>query len=126
MSSTTNRLASPPSAIPRAVRVWRNAVFVIFAALGVFAATLAARIPTISVALGLNTAQVGVLLFGIAVGSIAGLLAASHIVATCGARHTIAVAYVLSAVGMTGAAFSIAVLHSFALSFASLIVNEWS
>lgn len=110
------------AAISRDVRAWRNAVFVIFAGSGVFAASMAARIPTISLTLGLSTAQVGLLLFGIAVGSISGLLAAGHVVSTISAKNTIILTFLLAGIGITGAAFAIAVLHSFALSFAGLIV----
>jgi fucose permease len=104
------------------VRAWRNAIFVIFAACGVSAASIAARIPTISLSLDLSTAQVGLLLFGIAIGSISGLLAAGHIVSTFGARRTIVVVFVFAALGLATAAFGIAVIHSFAMSFAGLIV----
>jgi MFS family permease len=122
MPQTSPRVTAKPLAVSPEVRAWRNAVFVIFAACGVSAASMAARIPTISLALGLNTAQVGLLLFGIAVGSIAGLLAAGHIVAIFGSKRTIVVVFILAVIGLVTAAFGIAVLQSFALSFVGLIV----
>jgi fucose permease len=122
MSQTSSRATAKPLAVSPEVRAWRNAIFVIFAACGVSAASIAARIPTISLALGLNTAQVGLLLFGIAVGSISGLLAAGHIVAIFGSKRTIRVVFVLAAIGLITAAFGIAVVQSFALSFTGLIV----
>ncbi|HEX4443627.1 MAG TPA: MFS transporter [Galbitalea sp.] len=122
MSPTASRAAAKSPAVPSEVRAWRNAVFVVFAACGVSAASMAARIPTISLALGLNTAQVGLLLFGIAVGSIAGLLAAGHVVSHFGSKRTIVVVYTLASVGLVLAAFGIGVAHSFVLSFVGLIV----
>jgi fucose permease len=122
MSQTASRATQKRAPAPLGVRAWRNAIFVIFAACGVSAASIASRIPTISVALHLSTAQVGLLLFGIAIGSISGLLAAGHIVSTFGAKRTIVVVFIFAAVGLTTAAFGIAVLQSFAMSFAGLIV----
>ena len=122
MAQTTARSAT---VVPRAsaeVRAWRNAVFIIFAACGVSAASIAARIPTISLALHVNTGQVGLLLFGIAVGSIAGLLSAGHIVANFGSKRTIRVVFVFAAVGLITAAFGVSEFHSFALSFSGLIL----
>jgi MFS family permease len=83
---------------------------------------MAARIPTISLALGLNTAQVGLLLFGIAVGSIVGLLAAGHVVSYFGSKRTIVVVFVLAAAGLITASFGVAVVRSFGMSFAGLIL----
>jgi fucose permease len=120
-NTSISKTAKPASASPE-VRAWRNAIFVIFASCGVFAASMAARIPTISLSLGLGTAQVGLLLFGIAVGSIIGLLAAGHIVSTFGAKATITVAFLFAAAGITTAAFGIGVVHSFAMSFGGLVV----
>lgn len=122
MAQTAARPAVRSLPVPANVRAWRNAVFVIFAACGVFAASIAARIPTISLALHLSTAQVGLLLFGIAIGSISGLLAAGHIVSIFGSKRTIVVVFTFAALGLTTAAFGIAVAHSFALSFGGLIL----
>jgi len=122
MSSTTAKRAPKVPAPSREVRNWRNAIFVIFAACGMSAASIAARIPTISLALHLDTAQVGLLLFGIAVGSISGLLAAGHVVANFGSKATIRFVVVSAALGLVTAAFGIAVVGSFAMSFAGLIV----
>jgi fucose permease len=122
VTQTTARPASTTSVVPAEVRAWRNAIFVIFAACGVSAASIAARIPTISLALHLDTAQVGLLLFGIAIGSISGLLAAGHIVSNFGSKRTIVVVFIVAALGLTTAGLGIALVHSFAMSFVGLIV----
>jgi MFS family permease len=104
------------------VRAWRNALFIVFASCGVASSSMAARIPAISVALGLTTAQVGVLLTAVALGSIVGLLLSGHLVANFGARKTLFVAFLTAAVAVAVASVGIAVLGSFAVSFAALIV----
>jgi MFS family permease len=104
------------------VVAWRNALFVVFAACGISVSSLAARIPTIGLELSLSTAEVGLLLSGMAVGSIVGLVAAGHVVATFGARRTILFAATTLGVSLTVAGFAIALLGSFPLSFAALIV----
>lgn len=113
--------AAPDVSRSRPVRNWRNALFVIFACCGVGMASWAARIPAIGTALHLSTAQVGVLLFGIAVGSIVGLLASGHVVAVFGAKTTISWGLTVAAIAIAFASFGVAVFGSFALTFAALI-----
>jgi MFS family permease len=121
MSTTA---VSPRARQPYApgVTAWRNALFVVFGACGISLASIAARIPTISLALSLTTAEVGLLLSGMAVGSIVGLAASGHIVSIFGARRTIVAAYTTLSLALIGAGFTIAVVGSFGLTFAVLIV----
>jgi fucose permease len=121
MSASTVSDRRPRTSAPGVV-AWRNALFVVFAACGISVSSLAARIPTISLALSLSTAEVGLLLAAMAVGSIVGLAAAGHVVATFGARRAIVFGYTMLAVSLTVAGFAIAVLGSFPLSFAALVV----
>ncbi|MCU1414840.1 MAG: major facilitator superfamily 1 [Microbacteriaceae bacterium] len=81
------------------VLAWRNALFVIFALCGVVMASWASRIPAVKLALHASTSQMGLLLFGIAAGSILGLLASSHVIARLGARHSVGWAVSIGAVG---------------------------
>jgi MFS family permease len=103
------------------VRAWRNALFAIFAICGVSLASFAARIPAISVALQLSTAQVGLLLVGAAIGSIIGLLASGHLVATFGSRKVIRIGLPVAAITLTAAAIGVTVFASFAVSFGALV-----
>ena len=103
------------------VKAWRNALFAIFATCGVALASFAARIPAISIALHLSTAQVGLLLVGAAIGSIIGLLAAGHLVATFGARRCITIGIPVAAVAIAVAAIGISVFASFPVSFVALV-----
>lgn len=67
-------------------RLWRNALFVVFALTGAGQAAWITRTPSIKAALDLTVGEMGWIIFGISVGSVAGLLAASHVVAKWGGR----------------------------------------
>lgn len=121
MSTTSvSARAKRPSA--PGVAAWRNALFIVFGACGISLASLAARIPTISLSLSLTSAGVGILLSGMAVGSIVGLVASGHLVSIFGARKTIIASYSTLVTFLALAAFGITVWGSFALTFAFLIV----
>ncbi|HEY0260171.1 MAG TPA: MFS transporter [Lacisediminihabitans sp.] len=119
--------ASAPSVLPgsltrRQVLAWRNALFAIFGLCGIAMASWAARIPAVKSALDVNTSQMGVLIFGLAAGSIVGLLASSHIIARFGARRTIAWALTIGAAGLALAGVGATVGPSYALVSAGLVV----
>ncbi|RSL33935.1 MFS transporter [Salibacterium salarium] len=64
----------------------RNALFVIFALPGIALASWVARTPEVRDALEASTAQMGWIIFGLALGSMVGLLSASRAIARTGAR----------------------------------------
>lgn len=78
---------------------WRNAVFVIFWLCGFLFANWASRVPTIRDVLGASTSEMGLLLFGLAVGSVLGLFASSHVIARLGATASILLCLSLASVG---------------------------
>jgi MFS family permease len=89
------------STLPRkTVVAWRNAVFAVFALNGLGLSSWMARVPVIRDALGATTAQMGWIVFSIAVGSILGLTFASHVLARIGSRVTITGCLVLGASGL--------------------------
>ncbi|WP_210479287.1 MFS transporter [Naasia sp. SYSU D00948] len=98
-------VSSPPAAVQelsrRQVVDWRNAVFLMFALPGIAFATWASRIPAVRDSLGASTNEVGVIISGMAIGSVIGLLASGRIVARFGARPTMVVMMILAAVGLT-------------------------
>jgi fucose permease len=106
----------------RDVVAWRNAVFVIFALCGIGLSTWAARLPSVKEALQVGPKEIGILLFGIAAGSIVGLLASSHIIARFGARNSVAWALTIGAVGFAIAGIGVTVGPSFAVIFIGLLV----
>lgn len=118
---------TPPSASSSAIRrpevvAWRNAIFVIFALCGLALASWAARLPAVRDALDISLEQVGVLIFGIAAGSILGLLASSHLIARFGTRATITWCLIGVGGGLGLAGIGTAVGPSFAVIFAGLLV----
>ena len=106
----------------REVVSWRNAIFVIFALPGLAFASWASRLPAVRDALDIRIDQVGVLIVGIAVGSIVGLVLSSHIVARLGARTTIVWGVVVTGAGVAIAGFGATVGPVFAVTFAGLTV----
>ncbi len=82
---------------------WRNAVFVIFALEGFAFASWASRVPQVRDILHASTAEMGLLLGGLAVGSVLGLLLSSHLVSWLGATHTIRVLYCIASVALVAA-----------------------
>lgn len=87
---------------------WRNAIFAIFLASGVSIATWASRVPDIKIALGIDNAQIGLLLLGMGVASILGISTSPAVMARTGARRgmlslmiTLAIGLVLIGVGTT-------------------------
>ena len=117
-------LAQPTSAglsRPRVV-AWRNSLFVIFGLCGLSIASWASRIPAVKQALQVSTSSMGILIFGLAAGSIVGLLASSHVIARIGARRTIAVVLTVGAVGFAIAGFGVSIGPSYAVVMIGLIV----
>jgi fucose permease len=122
MSKTTPSATYAGGLTRAQVVAWRNAIFAIFAICGVAMATWVSRIPSVRDAFQADTFTVGILAFGIAAGSIFGLVASSHIISRLGAARTILVMLITGAVGLTLAAVAATVGPNFALTIAGLVV----
>lgn len=105
---------------------WRNAVFLVFALPGLALATWVSRLPAVRDSLDIRIDQVGILIFGIAAGSIVGLLLSSHIVARLGARRTILVAMIVCSIGLALAGVGATFGPVFGVTFAGLLVFGFS
>jgi MFS family permease len=114
VSTATTRLSRPTA--------WRNAVFVIFALNGFGISAWVARIPSVRDHLGITVAQVGILIFGISVGSVIGLVLASHIVHFLGGRQSIRLSLIVAGVALAGVGFGTTVLSSFGVVLAALLL----
>lgn len=115
--------SSYPGGLTRSQVVsWRNGVFAIFAVCGIGIASWMARMPAVKDALDVNTAQVGVLIFGIAVGSISGLLAASHVIASFGSRRTMAWCLIIGPLGLVLAGAGVTLGQQFWVVFVGLAI----
>ncbi len=102
-------------------RVWIVAVFVAFTLSGLAIATWLGRIPSVRDSLGATTFEMGLLVLGMAVGSIGGLTFAGHIVAKVGARRGVQVAAVSLAAGIVFAGFAVTYGWGFAAIWIGLI-----
>ncbi|HYI55448.1 MAG TPA: MFS transporter [Microlunatus sp.] len=92
---------APATAAPEPVlRRWRNAVFVIFWLTGFIFASWATRVPNVRDILDASTGQMGLLILGLAAGSVLGLFASSHVIARLGATASILVCLSLASVGL--------------------------
>lgn len=79
---------------------WRNAVFVIFWLCGFMFASWASRVPTVRDILDASTSQMGLLIFGLAAGSVLGLFASSHVIARLGANAALLVCLSIASTGL--------------------------
>jgi len=102
-------------------RAWITAVFVVFTLSGLDIATWLGRIPSVRDSLGASTFEMGLLVLGMAVGSIGGLTFAGHIVAKLGARRGVQVAAVCLTAGMVFAGFAVTLGWGFAAIWIALI-----
>ena len=112
-----------PAGLTRAQVVgWRNGIFAIFAACGIGIASWMARMPAVKESLGISTADVGVLIFGIAAGSITGLLASSHLIDRFGARPVMGICLLVGPLGLAVAGLGVSIGQQFWVVFAGLVV----
>ncbi len=118
--------APPPSPTTRSGRpslaAWRLAVFVVFAINGLAMASWFARTPAIRDALQVRTDEFGVLIAGMAVGSITGLLGSSHVIARIGTRATLLVGLVVSMGSIALLGIGSATFGSYPLVLVALVV----
>ncbi len=104
-----------------AARVWRNAMFVVFAACGFALAAWVSRTPAVRDVLGASTGHMGWLIFAIAGGAIFGLVSAGALIGRFGARPVIRIALLTAALGLVVVAIG-ASLASSGVVFAGLLV----
>lgn len=126
MSETPRTTAPAPFANERVTRReavgWRNAVFVVFFLSGIGLASWVSRVPAVRDILGASTLEMGLLIFGLAVGSIVGLLASSHVLARFGARSTMVACLVVGPLGFAVAGLGANVGPSFWVIFLGLAI----
>jgi MFS family permease len=101
---------------------WRNAVFAAFFVSGLGLASWMSRVPAVRDGLVLDTAQVGVLIFGLSAGSVLGLLIAAALLARLGARRAMLVSVSLSTTGLVLMGVGVSFVPSAPFVFAALAV----
>ncbi|NEN05523.1 MFS transporter [Diaminobutyricibacter tongyongensis] len=95
----------------RELSAWRNAVFVIFILSGLSLATWVARVPGVRDGLGLDTAQVGLLILGMSVGAILGLVASAPLLAKVGPHRGMVISLGVVAAGMVLIGSGVSFIH---------------
>ncbi|MGG4219122.1 MFS transporter [Paenibacillus jamilae] len=92
-------------------RIVRNILFVLFALPGVAFASWVSRTPVIRDILHASTAEMGIIIFGLAAGSLLGLLGAGNVISRIGGRSVILGSALLIVIGFVivglGTAFSL-------------------
>lgn len=101
---------------------WRNAVFLVFMLPGLGLATWVSRLPAVRDSLEISTDQVGLLILGMAIGSVAGLVFSSHIVAFLGSRRTMLAGMIVCSIGLAVAGVGATVGPVFAVTFLGLLM----
>ncbi|GER22004.1 MFS transporter [Zafaria cholistanensis] len=115
--------ASPQSVpAPPGSAAGRNAVFGVFALSGFIFATWVSRIPAVRDDLGLSTSTVGILLFGLASGSIAGLAGAPALLSRLGSRRALLGALLGTGAGAAALGAAAGVVASIPLTLAVLVL----
>ncbi|MFI1186413.1 MFS transporter [Streptomyces californicus] len=89
-----------PQLIDATTRRWRAALFLFMLATGVSMASWVARTPAVRDALDVTTGAMGLVLFGLSIGSMAGVLASGGLVRRHGGRLVIAVGAALLVAGL--------------------------
>jgi MFS family permease len=106
----------------RQLHAWRNAIFVVFALSGISIASWVARLPAVRDQLGLDTAQIGVLIFAMSAGSVIGLIAAPPVMLRIGARAGMVLSLCLVASGTVVIGLGTSVLSNAVVVAAGLAV----
>lgn len=101
---------------------WRTAIFAIFLASGLSIATWASRVPAIKVELGVDNIQIGLMLLGAGIASIAGLSLATPVLARFGARTGMLGAILVFAAGVALIGVGTDVLQSYAFVVVGLVL----
>ena len=111
---------SPVTGTRPALLGWRNAVFAAFFVAGLGLASWMSRVPAVRDGLGLDTAQVGLLIFGLSAGSVIGLLIAAGLLGRLGARRAMLLSTTLSATGLVFMGAGVSLVPSAPFVFAAL------
>lgn len=117
-----NTLAQDSGLSRQEILAWRNGIFVIFAMCGLGLSSWMARTPAIKAELAISTAEMGVLIFALAFGSILGLLASSHAIARFGARPVMASCFIVAPLGLTIAGLAVTFGQHYWLAFLGLAI----
>jgi len=80
------------------------------------------RIPSVRDHLHITVGEVGILIFGLSLGSVIGLMLASHVVHWIGGRQSIRLTLIVAGVALAGVGFGTTLLSSFGVVLAALLL----
>ncbi|MFF2876195.1 MFS transporter [Gottfriedia sp. NPDC057991] len=106
----------------RQIQLWRVAIYFIFALTGFAFASWVSRTPAIRDSLGSTTAEMGIIIFGLSVGSIIGLISASILIAQRGGRFVMVFGLAVVSIGLLIVGISGSWLTNSMMVFLGLIV----
>ncbi|MGG2027595.1 MFS transporter [Gottfriedia sp. S16(2024)] len=106
----------------RQIQLWRVAIYFIFALTGFAFASWVSRTPAIRDALGSTTAEMGVIIFGLSVGSIIGLISASMLIAQRGGRFVMVFGLSVVSIGLLIVGISGSWLTNSTVVFLGLVI----
>lgn len=101
---------------------WRTALFVVFGLSGLAVATWLGRVPAVRDLLDASTFEMGLLVFGLSVGSIVGITLSSHLLAAVGSRRIVRACLLVLSAGLVAAGLSASLGGGFWAIAASLAV----
>ncbi len=101
---------------------WRNGIFAVFAMCGIALASWMARTPAVKDALDATTAQMGLLILGLAIGSMIGLTISSHVIARFGTSTVLMWCLTGIPLGVVIAGVAVSIFAAFWLAFVGLFV----
>lgn len=120
--SAPNRAAdAAPGLTRREIVAWRNAVFVVFGLSGLALATWLSRVPRVRDELDVSTSVIGIVLFGVATGSIIGLTLAGQLVAKLGSARGVLFGLGVGVLGLPVAGIGVE-MGNIWLTFAGLLI----
>ncbi|MET0974191.1 MAG: MFS transporter [Leifsonia sp.] len=129
MSQTPPPAATTASGAPEAhvrsrreVVAWRNAVFTVFFLSGLSVATWVARLPAVRDDAHLALSTVGFVILCMSIGAVVGLVAAPAMMARFGARRSMTISILLTAVGLVTVGLGSTVFASLPMIMAGMAV----
>lgn len=103
------------------LKAWRNSIIATFIATGFAVSTVLSRLPGIRDQLSIEPGQVGLLIGTFSVGSLVGLLVASHVVHLLGPRRVIRIALVVIAAAMLVVAIGAGALGDYWVTIVGMV-----
>lgn len=114
--------SATPELTHRQLLAWRNGIFAVFAVCGIGLASWMARTPAVKDALDASTAHMGLLILGLAIGSMVGLTLSSHVITRFGTPKVLFWCLMVIPFGLVIAGIAVSVFAAFWLAVTGLFI----